>query len=64
VKRGTGCCCRDFFHVSISLLDVAPAFPFIASKGRGRVTIMVRKTKKGGLERGRTPPYPVRIVPL
>jgi hypothetical protein len=45
-----------------------PASPFIVPKGRAQVTFVVKrrngekmkeKNKKGGLERGRLPPYPV-----
>jgi hypothetical protein len=54
-----------------SPLDMAPASPFIASKGRAQVTFcgkrgenrkMKEKGQKGGLGRGRPPPYLVGTV--
>jgi hypothetical protein len=53
------------------LLDVAPASPFIVPKGRARGYNYGKKVKggknerekqKGGLGRGRLPPYPARAV--
>jgi hypothetical protein len=43
VKRGSVYYCCDFFLCFDLSLDVAPASPFIASKGRGQVTIMVKR---------------------
>jgi hypothetical protein len=79
IEVGSSCCCliaRSFdLFIARSLvfsisLDVAPASPFIASKWRARVTFVVKgknereRQKKGGLERGRPPPYPVGAVPF
>jgi hypothetical protein len=36
IEVGSSCCCL------IAPLDVAPASPFIASKGRAQVTFMVK----------------------
>jgi hypothetical protein len=32
-----------FLHLCVVALDVAPASPFIASKGRARVTFVVKR---------------------
>jgi hypothetical protein len=67
IEVDSSCCCL------IAPLDVAPASPFIASKGRARVTFVVKgvkigrmkeKNKKDGLGRGRPPPYMVGAAPL
>jgi hypothetical protein len=59
-------CC---FFIVVSI--VAPTYPFIASNERAQVTFVVKRwkwermkeeNKKGGLGRGRLPPYLVGIV--
>jgi hypothetical protein len=79
IEVGSGCCCliARSFHLLIARslvfsipLDVAPASPFIAFKGRARVTFVVKgkndreRQKKDGLGRGHSPSYPVGAVPL
>jgi hypothetical protein len=62
--------CGELLPIAVASLLWPLASPFIASKERAQVTFTVKEVKnerqrtKGGLGRGRLPPYPVGTVSL